>query len=88
MRYVVIDNHDHAVRVVAKTADEAALRGATKLGMRWAGRRPGRVQQYAEGSASWIVYGPYDDGSNGWHVMDLVYVYDAKSVPPRQLNYV
>jgi hypothetical protein len=89
MRYTVLDRRrERAVRVEADTEGEAALRGATKLGLRWGHRRPGTAQRYATGSSLWVVYGPYDRVSNGQHLIGNVMVYGPGDTPPRHVEYV
>jgi len=57
-KYRVEMRHDSskAVNVIAANRDEAALRGAIKLGVRHSGRRPTMVQPASPGSALYVIY--------------------------------
>lgn len=68
----VFDDSNKAVRVRASSFEVAAIRGATKLGMRWMKRRPSTVKTW--GGYTWAVYGPHDNKSGGQHKIGQVRV--------------
>jgi hypothetical protein len=67
-----VESENRTVRVRAETFETAAIRGATKLGLRWFRRRPETAQNWA--GNLWVIYGPHDRRSNGAHRIGQVNV--------------
>ncbi len=60
------------VTVRAVDEDDAAILGATKLGMRWRGKKPSTA--IPAGGSLFVIYGPYDRVNNAQHRMGCVRV--------------